>query len=82
MTARESRCGREARPAHMVRRTSTFTGAYHERLIRLDIHDYVRWRNGEPIQDAMPYLSKAEREYLITGVPEEEWQGLFGEEEQ
>ena len=30
--------------------------------------DYDRWKSGELIQDAMPYLSPDEREILISGT--------------
>lgn len=35
----------------------------------------------EPIQDAFPSLTAAEREFLISGSTEEEWNEMFGEEE-
>ncbi len=38
------------------------------------------WQEGALIQDVMPHLSKAEREFLISGVTPEEWQQVFGDE--
>ena len=33
-----------------------------------------RWRAGELIQNVMPKLTPSEREFIITGVTDEEWQ--------
>jgi hypothetical protein len=40
-------------------------------------NDYLDWQDGELIQNAMPYLSAQEREYLITGICEDCWAGMF-----
>ena len=37
------------------------------------------WNNGTVIQKAMPNLSRADREFIITGVIDEEWQKQFKE---
>lgn len=36
--------------------------------LQVDLTDYAMWRNGTLIQHAMPYLSAAEREVLISRV--------------
>ncbi len=42
--------------------------------IDLDPEDYFAWKNGEKnIQDAMPYLTPDEREFLMTGITAKEW---------
>lgn len=33
------------------------------------------------VQDAFPQLSGAQREFLLTGITDEEWTGLFGDED-
>ena len=33
-------------------------------------NDYKRWRRGANIQDAMPWMSAGDREFLISGVCE------------
>lgn len=35
---------------------------------------YAAWRNGQMIQTAMPNLSPAQREFLITGISPAEWE--------
>lgn len=39
------------------------------------------WVGGVFIQDAMPFLTADEREYILTGITAEEWDRMFGEEE-
>ena len=43
---------------------------------------YYHWQNsGQHIQDAFPYLSADEREFLLTGITCQEWLELFNEED-
>jgi hypothetical protein len=37
------------------------------------------WDSGTLIQDAMPHLSADEREFIMTGITEDEWERLFPE---
>jgi hypothetical protein len=39
------------------------------------------WKAGAFVQDAFPHLSAADREWFLTGIIEEEWRELVGEEE-
>lgn len=44
-------------------------------------HDgFINWRNGDRIQDCLPTLSNAERESLMTGICDECWDKLYGED--
>ena len=38
------------------------------------------WKNGMVIQKAMPNLTAEEREFLITGCTQKEWDEFIGEE--
>jgi len=40
--------------------------------------DFEDWRQGELVQFAFPYLSKEQRELLISGTCGECWKTLFG----
>jgi hypothetical protein len=42
--------------------------------MKLDVtmHEYLLWREGTLIQEAMPNLSVVEREFLVTGMSEAE----------
>ena len=43
---------------------------------------YLTWLAGDAlIQDALPDLSDAEREILITGIDDEQFSAAFGEDE-
>jgi hypothetical protein len=41
--------------------------------------DVIDWQAGKYIQDAMPYLSKGERELLISGTCDECFDKMFGD---
>ena len=44
--------------------------------------DYNDWKYGEGfIQDLLPYLTRAQRELLISNTCDECWDGLFGLED-
>ena len=64
-----------------ITRTSMFTGI--ERTLDLDFtaEQLAEWKNGALIQVAMPNLSAADREFIMTGVTDEEWHEEFGDEE-
>ena len=45
-------------------------------------HDgFIRWRNGERIQDCLPTLSNEERESLMTGICKDCWNNMYGEDD-
>ena len=47
--------------------------------MRLDVSDeeFVAWRNGKIIQEAMPRLKSAEREFIKTGLTPGDWLDMF-----
>ncbi len=48
--------------------------------MQVHIEDVTAWENGEKIQNAMPYLTPAEREVLISGTCEPCFDRIFGED--
>lgn len=54
-------------------------GHMHE--LTVDAEGLASWQLGIHIQDALPNLTAAERELLITGIPESMWDDIFKEEE-
>ena len=58
----------------MVTRKSMMSGEV--RTLNLDVtnQQLERWRAGELIQNVMPKLTPSEREFIITGVTDEEWE--------
>ena len=62
----------------LITRTSQATNI--RRTLDIDITDeqIERWMRGMSAQEAFPHLSPDEREFLITGITNEEWT-LFGD---
>lgn len=67
-----------ARSIHHITRKSQMSGVTRSRTLMLDAKDYHDWISGDkPIQDAFPYLSSDDREFLKTGITSEEWDQMF-----
>jgi len=65
----------EHRELILVGRTSERSGKRRHALIEANPDDIIAWRSGEArIQDALPYLTPDEREFLITGMTPDEWE--------
>lgn len=62
-----------------IERTSTLTNQFHSREIDVTDEQLNRWRAGEMIQRVMPHLSLSDREFIMTGVTDEEWDEHFKE---
>lgn len=70
------------REAHDITRLSPIDGVKRTVTLVFDMEDYKKWNNGMNIQQAMPYLSPSEREFMMTGITSEQWDELFkGEDE-
>lgn len=65
--------------------TYTFTGpcVVTGKIISVTVKapDLFKYRQGGYVQDCFPYLSKGEREFLISGTSDEGWKILFGDPE-
>ena len=59
---------------------SMLTGKTHTREINATPQEIATWKSGALIQDAMPFLSPDEREFVMTGITPEEWNVYFPEE--
>ena len=60
--------------------TCRFCGTTH--TLTVDINDYFNWQEGTHIQDAMPYLTPAERELLISQTCQACWDKMFADDEE
>ena len=60
----------------IVTRTSMMSKI--QRSIDLDVtaEQINAWRSGMLIQDAMPHLNEHEREVVISGITQEEWERI------
>jgi hypothetical protein len=65
----------------LVAKVSPISGTVNERELPITLEQVEAWRDGAFIQDVMPHLTPGEREFLISGVTEEEWDAVFGGEE-
>lgn len=63
-----------------ITRTSVLTKIKRTKDIDLDIEDFSRWKLGTPIEEAMPYLSIDDRDFIVSGIISGEWESLFKEE--
>jgi hypothetical protein len=64
----------------IVVRNSPFTGETRERDLPITQEQLDAWLRGALIQDAFPQLSASAREFILTGMTDEEWDELFGDE--
>lgn len=63
-----------------ITRVSPFSGRTHTLEIPVTVEQLVDWRSGQLIQNAMPNISPAHREFIKTGITPQEWEDLFGAE--
>jgi hypothetical protein len=64
----------------IITRVSAITGKEHVRDIPVNIGDLTEWKMGlGSIQDLMPYLSDTDREFILSGITEDEWSMAFAE---
>jgi hypothetical protein len=61
-----------------VTKRSSISGKQHTLEIDITQEQWDRWKGGEMIQDVCPHLSASDREYLISGCTQEEWDKFFG----
>lgn len=64
----------------LITRKSPFTGKTRTMNIPVTQEQLDRWRNGTLIQNAMPNIAPEHREFIMTGITNEEWLEAFGEE--
>ena len=60
----------------IITRTSPMTGRINKMDIDVTEDQIKQWRSGALIQNVMPNLSPSEREFIMTGITENEWKEL------
>ena len=65
-----------------ITKTSAFSGNEHTMDLPITQAEIDRWHRGELIQNVWPHLKPNEREFLITGTTQEEWNEMFKEDEE
>ncbi len=62
----------------LISKTSPRTGQDNTMDLDITLEQLDKWQRGALIQDVMPHLSIPEREFLISGYTEEDWNIMFG----
>ena len=66
-----------------IAKQSQITGIVHTMELDITAEQLWNYENGYGlIQDVFPNLTSSEREFLMTGVTDDEWNQMFGEEEE
>ena len=61
----------------LITKESALSGKLVTKDIMVTQEQIDAWKAGMLIQDAMPSVSADDREFLMTGVTPEEWNGVF-----
>ena len=61
----------------LIFRTSTISGKLHGMAINITPEQINKIDSGALIQNVVPNLTRDEREFIISGITREEWDGLF-----
>ena len=61
-----------------ITRVSPFSNKKTTLEINVTARQIASWEKGELIQDAMPNLTPAEREFIKLGITPDEWDDIFG----
>ena len=61
-----------------ITRGSPFSNKKTTLEIDVTARQIASWEKGELIQDAMPNLTPAEREFIKMGITPDEWDDIFG----
>ena len=61
----------------LIEKTSIISGKKSTLDLPVTAEEIKLWQMGELIQDAMPNLNEAQREFLMTGITESEWAEHF-----
>ena len=63
----------------LISKVSDISNKMHTMDIDVTDEQLQDWRDGTPIQDAMPNLTPDEREFIKTGITPKEWDEMFGD---
>lgn len=64
-----------------ITRTSPISGQTRTISLKASEDQWAAYDKGDLIQRALPHLSDSEREFIMTGITNDEWDGAFGEDE-
>lgn len=61
----------------LVTRVSPISGMPSTRELNITQEQIDAYNSGKLIQDAFPHLSASDREFILTGLTDDEWDSLF-----
>lgn len=61
----------------LIVRKSRHSDISHTREINVTQEQINKWMDGTLIQEAMPDVSKEDREFILSGITPEEWLEVF-----
>jgi hypothetical protein len=57
---------------------SDYSGKEYSKMLPISLDQLNQWMNTSTlIQDVFPHLSNSDREFLMTGISDEEWDEMF-----
>jgi len=66
----------------LITRPSMLTGDLHTMDLPVTEEDLQRWKlGGLSVQNAFPHLTPAQREFMLSGSTQEEWDAVFADPE-
>ena len=65
----------------IIKRVSPISGKENTMDLDITTAQIEAYQAGALIQDAFSNLDAGQREFLMTGITPEEWDGIFGKEE-
>ena len=64
----------------IVTKKSILTGKVRQREIDISSAQLKEWEEGALIQNVMPDISVNDREFLISGITQQEWNEIYPED--
>ena len=61
-----------------ITRQSMISGVTRTLDLPITLDQLLAWNGGKLIQDAFPQLTASQREFLMTGTMDDEWDKAFG----
>lgn len=64
----------------LITRRSIIDGVERTREIAVTAEQFLDWKQGTLIQNAMPNISDDDREFILTGITSDQWEAMFSDE--
>lgn len=64
-----------------ITKTSPLSGLQHTLELPITMEQYNRWIGGDLVQEVFENLTDGQREFLISGITESEWDQYIGSED-